>query len=195
MQRVNNFALSRMRRTLIIHPGSRCVAAKRVEVEIALPRPGNLVLEYIVTGQLSELRIPPVTSPTRADELWQHTCFEAFVRAATDPSYYEFNFAPSTQWAAYRFAGYRNGMSLADEIPTPQFKVQSDGASFRLQTAIELGSLSGLPRDAAWRVGVSAVIEEADGRKSYWALAHPPGKPDFHHSDGFAHQFAAADRP
>ncbi|MBI3061386.1 MAG: hypothetical protein HYY83_05345 [Deltaproteobacteria bacterium] len=25
-----------------------------------------------------------------------------------------------------------------------------------------------------------------DGTISYWALKHPPGKPDFHHPDAFA---------
>ena len=40
--------------------------------------------------------------------------------------------------------------------------------------------------DAPLRLGLSAVIEETDGTKSYWALAHPPGKPDFHHKDCFA---------
>jgi len=36
-----------------------------------------------------------------------------------------------------------------------------------------------------WRLSLSAVIEQADGRLSYWALAHPPGKPDFHRADCF----------
>jgi hypothetical protein len=36
------------------------------------------------------------------------------------------------------------------------------------------------------QVGISAVIEEVGGTKSYWALAHPPGKPDFHHPTCFA---------
>ena len=36
------------------------------------------------------------------------------------------------------------------------------------------------------RIGLSAIIEETDGAKSYWALAHPPGKPDFHHPTCFA---------
>jgi hypothetical protein len=36
------------------------------------------------------------------------------------------------------------------------------------------------------RLGLSAVIEDIDGRLSYWALKHPPGKPDFHHPDSFA---------
>jgi hypothetical protein len=35
------------------------------------------------------------------------------------------------------------------------------------------------------RAAVSAVIEQHDGAISYWALAHPAGKPDFHHRDGF----------
>ena len=41
-------------------------------------------------------------------------------------------------------------------------------------------------------LGLSAVIEEADGNVSYWALAHPPGKPDFHHSDCLALELPAA---
>jgi hypothetical protein len=34
------------------------------------------------------------------------------------------------------------------------------------------------------------VIEDTSGHKSYWALAHPPGKADFHHSDSFALEFS-----
>ena len=29
------------------------------------------------------------------------------------------------------------------------------------------------------------VIETVDGERSYWALAHPAGQPDFHHRDSF----------
>jgi hypothetical protein len=37
-----------------------------------------------------------------------------------------------------------------------------------------------------WEYGLAAVIEEEGAVKSYWALAHPPGKPDFHHPTCFA---------
>ena len=37
-----------------------------------------------------------------------------------------------------------------------------------------------------WSIGLSAIIEEEDGTISYWALAHPPGRPDFHHPDCLA---------
>jgi hypothetical protein len=117
----------------------------------------------------------------RADELWQHTCFEAFVRPSAGPGYYEFNFSPSTQWAAYGFDGYRSGMRVATEIDAPRIELRSTVESYTLQAALELDGLS-LP----WRLGLAAVLEETNGRKSYWALAHPPGKADFHQADCFA---------
>ena len=36
------------------------------------------------------------------------------------------------------------------------------------------------------RLGLAAVIEASDGTRSYWALRHPAGQPDFHHADAFA---------
>jgi hypothetical protein len=181
-----------MRQALKLHPDSRRIAATHIEVEVARPRPGNLVLHYFVTGKMIDLRMPPVTAPTRTDELWQHTCFEAFVRAPPSAAYYEFNFAPSMQWAAYRFSDYRSGMSVASEINAPRVEAQSTGESYKLLASLELDRLSSLPSDTVWRLGLSVLIEETSGRKSYWALAHPPGKADFHHSDCFAHELPAA---
>jgi len=182
-----------MRQVLKLHPDSRSVAAVHVEVDVSLPRFGNLVLQYFVTGKLSDLRLPPVTIPARSDELWRHTCFEAFVGAPTAATYYELNFAPSTQWAAYRFTGYRSGRSVASEIDTPRLEVQSDAGRYKMQASLNLDHLPNLPSTSAWRLGLSAVIEEKNGQISYWALAHPPGKPDFHHADSFTHELAAAD--
>jgi hypothetical protein len=181
-----------MRQALTLHPDSRCTAAAEIEVEVARPRPGALVLRYIVTGATGGLSLPPVTAPTRSDGLWRHTCFEAFVRAGPGAAYTEFNFAPSMQWAAYRFSEYRSGMRVAGGISAPRVEVQSTARCYELQAALELDDVPGLPSDAAWRLGLSAVIEETSGRKSYWALAHPPGKADFHHSDCFALELPAA---
>jgi hypothetical protein len=164
-------------------------------VEVARPRPGILVLRYVVIGKISDLSMPPVSGPTRTDELWWHTCFEAFLRAPSDAAYYEFNFAPSTQWAAYRFTSYRSGMSVANDVAAPRIEVQSNAECYKLQAALELDRLSTSPSDAVWRLGLSAVIEETNGNRSYWALVHPPGKADFHHSDCFSHELTAAERP
>jgi hypothetical protein len=170
-----------MRQILRLHPDSLCAAATKIEVEIARPRPNSLILSYVVSGKIGDLLMPPVAAAARADELWQHTCFEAFVRPSAGPGYYEFNFSPSTQWAAYQFSGYRSEMRVATEIGAPRIEVRSSGESYTLQAALEVDGLS-----SSLHLGLSAVLEETNGRKSYWALAHPPGKPDFHHADCFA---------
>ena len=100
-------------------------------------------------------------------------------------AYYEFNFAPSTQWAAYRFSNYRTDLCVATEINAPQIRVRSDPERYVLQASVELGQFL-FSQGSTLRVGLSAVIEETSGHRSYWALAHPPGKADFHHSDSFA---------
>jgi hypothetical protein len=174
------------------HPDSRCVAATRIDVDVARPSPGSLVLSYVVHGKISDLRLPPISAPARGDELWQQTCFEAFVGTAAGAAYYELNFAPSTQWAAYRFSSHRSGMRVATEISASRIEVKSAPDRYTLQAALSLDELSGLPRDVGWRLGLAAITEDTNGGKSYWALAHPPGKADFHHFDGFAHELAAA---
>jgi hypothetical protein len=152
-------------------------------------------LSYVVTGKISDVLMPAVTPAARSDELWRHTCFEAFVRALPSAAYYEFNFAPSTQWAVYRFSSYRSGMRVATEIDVPSIEVQSSPDCYRLRAMLDLDRLSGLPREALWRLGLSALIEDVTGRKSYWALAHPAGKPDFHHLKCFAHELSPAVTP
>ena len=184
-----------MRQALTIHRDSRCEAVSRIDVDIDRPRMDMLVLRYTVTGIVSALRLPATTLPARTDDLWQHTCFEAFVRAEPGTGYAEFNFAPSTQWAAYLFDGFRSGMRVINEVGSPLIEMQTDGASFALRATLALDGLSGLADAAIWRLGLSAVMEEASGRLSYWALAHPPGKADFHHPDCFAITLPAPLRP
>jgi hypothetical protein len=170
-----------MRLELKRHPDSHCAAAARIGVEIARPRAGVLVLTYAVTGTIGNLRLLPMSAPARTDELWRHTCFEAFIRPVAGTAYFEFNFAPSTQWAAYRFDDYRNGQRNATEIGAPRIAVQPAADRYALQAELDWDAPS-----TPCRLSLTAVIEETNGNKSYWALAHPPGKPDFHHADGFA---------
>jgi hypothetical protein len=175
-----------MRRALTLHPESRCAAVRTFDVEVSSPQAGGLTLRYEVSGNVDQLVWPAVTAPRRVDELWRHTCFEAFVRPAPSEAYYEFNFAPSKQWAAYRFDGYRAGMRPASGIAAPRIEVDRAGGRFALQATLQWDGSSEIGRAATWRLGLSAVLEEIDGGKSYWALAHPSGKPDFHHADCFA---------
>jgi hypothetical protein len=175
-----------MRRSLVVHPDFHCDAVSRIDVAVKRSGRMHVLLEYRVEGAIADLRLPAPSAPTRSDELWQHTCFEAFIRTGNDDPYFEFNFAPSTQWAAYRFDAYRAGMSPAPGINPPGISVKADTSSFVLLATLALDGLTDFPGDGPLRLGLSAVIEETSGRKSWWALAHPPGRPDFHHRDCFA---------
>jgi hypothetical protein len=160
--------------TLTPHPDTPSAFVDKIDVEVA--RDGVLLrLLFTVAGDPAALALPAPAEPGRADDLWRHTCFEAFV--ATGEGYVEYNLSPSNQWASYRFDGPRAGMRLAKEVA----KVSGmDGARdhIALEARIEL------PHGAS-RLGLSAVIETRDGALSYWALAHPSDKPDFHHPDSF----------
>jgi len=52
------------------------------------------------------------------------------------------------------------------------------------------GAFTSIRQNPAATLGLSAVLEETNGRKSYWALVHRPGQPDFHHSDCFTLEFS-----
>lgn len=173
-----------MLRALKLHPDGRCDAVSGIAVEVTRPTPASLALHYVLTGRMPDLVLPPPAEPVRTDDLWQHTCFELFVRAGGD-GYDEFNFAPSTQWAAYRFDGYR--LNQRPTEAAPQIAVRGGDIRFELVVALAVPQFA---HEAALRLGVSAVIEEKSGRISYWALNHPPGKADFHHADGFAWELA-----
>jgi hypothetical protein len=165
-----------VRRLLTAHSDFPSQAVCCVEIEIAPAAPGVASLTYIVTGDIGAVVLPAPAPARRTDALWRATCFEAFLRPEPGEAYLEFNFAPSTQWAAYRFTGYRTGMAPLD-MPPLDIDVRRDPRRFELRVSI--------PAAAPARLAASAIIEETGGRKSYWALAHPPGRPDFHHEAGF----------
>lgn len=169
---------------LIRHPHSAATPASAIEINVSREE-SALALTYILRGDMKRLSLPEPVAPARGDGLWQHTCFEAFVCNAVSSKYCEFNLSPSRQWAAYRFDRYREGMAAEAGVHDPRIHVQSHGSEFRLSAYLELSGIPALQGNDAWRLGLSAIIEEESGGKSWWALAHPPGKPDFHHPDSF----------
>lgn len=174
-----------MGHALKLHPDSRCDTVSAIEVDVARPQPTELTLQYTLVGRMGGVSVPAAAAPARADGLWRHTCFEAFIRAGSRSAYHEFNFAPSMRWAAFGFDDYRSGMGPAMDVE-PRLHVHADESSLVMQVTLALDHVLGRVADSPWRIGLSAVIEETSGRLSYWALAHRPGKPDFHHPDCFA---------
>jgi hypothetical protein len=171
---------------LIAHPSTPNGAVRGLGVQVRAEEPDILVFQYSLDADMSRVRVPPSGAGGRADALWKHTCFEAFVAPADAPGYHEFNFSPSLDWAIYRFSAYREGMSAAEIGRAPKISVHRGDDGLELHSAVRLGHLADL-RDARHLcVALAAVIEDVDGRLSYWGLRHAPGKPDFHHRHGFA---------
>jgi len=103
--------------------------------------------------------------------------------------------SPSCEWAAYAFDGYRSprvGESHTVEL-APQVAVHVSPSQLELDAVISLDRLAAPYLDAPLSLALSAVVEDSDGMLSYWALKHPPGKPDFHHPEAFALGICAAD--
>ena len=170
--------------TLTCHPQTPSEAIQGIDVVVGGAAGGNLTLAFALEGDLSALRIPEPQPSRRGHGLWRHTCCEVFVMAGQGPGYREFNFSPSGEWAVYAFHGYREGRELELEL-SPGIVVQRNADRLELYAEIRADLL---PPGGSLRLALSAVVEDADGTLSYWALRHLPGKPDFHHTDAFALQ-------
>ena len=161
---------------LVAHPDRPPSAVQSVSVEVC--RDGDeLLLTFTVEG-LEHVALPERAAPSRNDGLWKTTCCELFLAPVGSDAYFEFNYSPSTQWAAYRFDSYRAGgcdlaLSVAPHVGRE--------AAFLVQVRQNLSDLPPGP----FKMSLTAVIEETDGTKSYWALAHAPGPPDFHNRASF----------
>ncbi|MDM7955614.1 DOMON-like domain-containing protein [Blastomonas sp.] len=166
---------------LVSHPDCPLPAIVEVAVGWTLDAEA-LALEFRVSDPHHTI-LWPAPASGRTDGLWQNTCFEAFIGSATGSAYAEVNLSPSGAWAAYAFDDYRSGMRDLNLATPPQI---AHTASNRWHATLDLTGLSDLIGPAPWRLAVTAVIEARDGSKSYWSLAHPPGKPNFHHADCFA---------
>jgi hypothetical protein len=122
--------------------------------------------------------------PARTDGLWRHTCVEAFLMAGGGPAYHELNFSPSGAWAAYAFRGYRDGGALDAELE-PAVVVRHERDRLQVDAVVPVACVPQAGSGTALRLGLAAVLEDADGSLSYWALRHPGERPDFHHADSF----------
>lgn len=197
------------------HPAVPPDAVSAVTCGLSWRRAGDCVIDFIVAEPAEALSLPRAVRAARAEGLWQTTCFELFLKRPGEDGYLEFNFSPSGQWAAWTFEGYRRGradLDMAAPIITtadPEryaLAAEERGLALGLDpevarilaqaTAPEEGTVSQFALSVAlsdpvlatqgpWLASLSAVIEEAHGAQSYWALVHPSDKPDFHHPDSF----------
>jgi len=170
---------------LLCHPETPTDAVRSVMARAARPAPDVLALEFAVECDVTRVLVPGPRAPQVVHGLWQHTCCEAFVRAEGADAYHELNLAPSGEWAAYAFDRYRDGLAFVDEALAPVISVRRHTDRWELDAQVSLAHLSPASAPQRLQVALAVVVEERDGRLSYWALFHPPGRADFHHADAF----------
>jgi hypothetical protein len=149
-------------------------------------------LRYCLQADMARIRVAfeGTVAPGRTEGLWKHTCFEAFIRPDESQGYYELNFSAAKQWAAYHFDAYREGMTPVELPEPPTISVTQTPQNLELDAIVALPfeyakgakEMRGSVRPG---LALTAVVEEDSGRLCYWSARHPPGKPDFHHSDGY----------
>ena len=177
-----------LRHVLTAHRSQPVPAGWHIEV-VTRWSPGGMLLEYTMGVPAGRLVLAPRSeTPAARDFLWKRTCGELFLGVPGDPSYLEFNFSPSGDWAAYAFDGYRTGVRNHDWIgQTPEVRILPGEGATRLLATVPHAALRPLWRkDSAltWQAGITMVLETHLGL-SYWSLAHPRTQPEFHDRAGF----------
>ena len=149
---------------------------------------GHLRITYLLSGDLSTVVFPApaVVLPERADDRWQHTCFELFLAAEGEAPYWEVNLAPNGAWNLYRLCAYRQGLAAVRDRDALPFRVTTSVGMLELTLDLPLPrELIEACRQRPLQLGVTAVIERRGGELSYWALAHGGPEADFHRREDF----------
>lgn len=163
---------------LVSHPATQPPAG--VSVAASARRLAGSVLRfgYRIRG-IEAVRLPPPAASVHTEGLWRATCCEAFVARADEAEYREFNFSPSGAWASYHFAEERVQAEARNlVVPACRCQVFENEWFLFADLAVPLGL-------RALHINLAVVVEDHAGSLSYWALAHPGERPDFHRRDGF----------
>lgn len=152
--------------------------------KISLPN-RILILHYLLEGKIEEILFPRRSvEPGRRDELWKMTCFEFFLAIKDQPQYWEFNLSPSGDWNIYYMDAYRRvGFRQEESIQRLRLDVQRAEGSLYLDALVDLDPI--LEPGVSLDLGITAIIQAADGKETYWALIHPGVVPDFHLRESF----------
>ena len=175
--------------SLVCHPDHPADRVEAITVSQEWTESGQLWLRYHIDGEQSAISTPDPANGERRDNLWQTTCCELFVRIPGDEAYGEYNFSPSSQWAAYQFSAFRKDMANMEVPGVPEIYCDASETHLALETTLLLPERF---EKHDLKASFSVVIEEVDGPKSFWAVTHPAGEPEFHHRDCFSADLKAS---
>ncbi|NBP98187.1 MAG: hypothetical protein EBU51_01100, partial [Synechococcaceae bacterium WB6_3A_227] len=118
-----------------------------------------LYLRYQLEGPLEELLIPECKPlGIRNNNLWQHTCFEAFWAEVNSTTYWELNYSVNSDWNIYKFSNYRSNQVEEQYIPNFKPIHRQSKNSLSIGLTIELPAC--IAADTNLQFGFAAVLEQ-----------------------------------
>lgn len=141
-----------------------------------------LLLQFKVDDPLNQIDWHEQQHLEQRDYLWENTCFEAFISAPDQNSYFELNLSPSLAWNLYQFSNYRTPNTMPPQRVTAAKLVKFEVVDKTIRVEIDLTRLKLVHQDL--RIGMTAVIKTAE-KLEYLAIHHPKSEADFHDSKGW----------
>lgn len=175
---------------LVCHPNMPGKGVDSIDVQVTLKPGGRLWMRYHIECDPAHVQLSDPADPLRTDFLWHRTCFETFITRGGQSQYIEFNFCPSSRWAAYQFTDYREGAADLPVEEAPAIHLDLSETHIAIEADVLLPESW---RDGPMMMGITTIIEDEEGTLSYWALAHPGDKQEFHDRSCFIHPLQAAE--
>ena len=169
-------------------PFGDCKQESNLRIQVQVERTKTqLTFVYLWEEEVEHILLPTRKDiPMRLDQLWERTCFEAFIGFENSPFYWEINISPSGDWNFYHFDSYRNNPSPEPRITFIQSQLREpEPTTNELTVSFDLQMLLSENPEVNLELGLSAVIEKKDHSKTYWALLHAGSQPDFHLRESF----------
>ncbi len=139
-----------------------------------------------ILGPIESLKIKNTSlSPQRREGIWHSTCFEVFLSSTKGTAYTEWNFCPSSDWWVMDFSSYRNRIENSNiDERKPENLQWSLVNPEQLTCHFGISLPQNISRDSL-RIGLTSILENKAGIKTYWSLVHLHENPDFHASESF----------
>lgn len=162
-----------------------------VSIIAAIEQQGSLLnLGFWIKDPNHLIKWPTIQQPaSKADFLWQQTCFEVFIGIRNQDEYLEINLSPAQLWQCYGFEEYRYPESIPPQKNDGAEVIELKRTHYGLNATVNIGRFLAANKASINQIfiGISAVLNTTQGEQFY-ALQHTSPQADFHNKRDWLHQ-------
>ncbi|MBT7610521.1 MAG: hypothetical protein HN576_12250 [Bacteriovoracaceae bacterium] len=146
----------------------------------------SLNVEYLLKGNIESIDLSKEnTTRKRVIGLWKKTCFELFIKNKNTDDYFEFNFAPNTDWNLFHFLDIRSELKEFKTTTCPLVKVKQSNVEFQMQIIIPKQIFPDkFISNGEMMYSPTSIIHKSS-HIYHFASIHPDNKLDFHRYQSF----------